>query len=765
MKFTPIVLKIAILFVSVLLFHGGCKKDELEPVIKDTENVSGHLIKNEIGGENLNIQSVFKQDCPIENGAFTTDVSTKGTQILFITDENEEIRGLSLSTISNETPSVMEVGALSTAYSLLFLTNGITVLDPDTTQVVINKLVNLHSFSSLVEYLKSNLKSSTLPEIISHEEAVSLLMNCVFEYKGLDTVPDYPKKSTEIDYPDPYFEVQKLNSTQVQLKNTNWRRVNIYRRDFKQDGSKIGEDKAISVCMRGGTPLSWGSLITGTLYQPTVDIDNTYAHIDTEIAYCEYWVTGPSNGDCYYPPGIPQDITQQTISTVLDYHVYAIIQLICGASAFTSATPGQTMEYTVQAAKELSAIPLILVNATKVTSAHNYQAQFHAWMNLFLATWVPAVNYLSIHGAITGSAAPILIEAAKVIGFITLVFNASNIVVTTVKCYESPIISKYIIFTDNNVKPILLTPANGTLVSSLTPSLTCQPYYLGASNYKFQVSTSADFIDLIIDANSKSSLMRIQNGTLHPETKYYWRVRVTTLSGSDTEWSDIWLFTTGSIAMGLPCPGLEQFEYGGQVYHTVQIGDQCWMKENLNVGTKINSTSGGYQQQNNGIIEKYCYDNNEENCAIYGGLYEWPEAMQYMTIEVTQGICPDGWHIPTDGDWHILSNYLGGASIAGGKVKSIGTIEDGTGLWLAPNTGATNSSGFTGLPGGYRGYDDGYFSRLGSRGCFWSSYFWASSKFDTAAPWHRYLTYNDAGMYMWVSYDNNGFSVRCIKDD
>jgi hypothetical protein len=99
--------------------------------------------------------------------------------------------------------------------------------------------------------------------------------------------------------------------------------------------------------------------------------------------------------------------------------------------------------------------------------------------------------------------------------------------------------------------------------------------------------------------------------------------------------------------------------YESKTYNTVQIGDQCWFRENLNVGTKINSTSSGYQQTDNGVLEKYCYNNEESNCDTYGGLYEWTEAMQYVTTEGTQGICPSGWHIPSKGEWQTLQTYVG----------------------------------------------------------------------------------------------------------
>jgi uncharacterized protein (TIGR02145 family) len=181
------------------------------------------------------------------------------------------------------------------------------------------------------------------------------------------------------------------------------------------------------------------------------------------------------------------------------------------------------------------------------------------------------------------------------------------------------------------------------------------------------------------------------------------------------------------------------------------------MAENLNVGTMIEGT---IEQSNNGTIEKYCYDNNEANCAIYGGLYQWNEAMQYVTTEGAQGICPAGWHLPTDGEWTTLTDYLGGTDVAGGKMKSSGTIEEGTGLWYSPNTGATNESGFTGLPGGTRDHNDESFILLDYGG-----YFLSSSQYSTTSAWYRSLTFlHENVQRSYYGYKSYGFSVRCLQD-
>ena len=218
----------------------------------------------------------------------------------------------------------------------------------------------------------------------------------------------------------------------------------------------------------------------------------------------------------------------------------------------------------------------------------------------------------------------------------------------------------------------------------------------------------------------------------------------------------------------------------GNVYNTVLIGTQCWMAQNLNVGTMINGASN---QTNNNTIEKYCYNNDLNNCNTYGGLYQWAETMQYFNGATdtsswnpvpagnVQGICPSGWHIPTHDEWTTLERAVCTSSTCatdfpydnttsglrgtdeGGKLK-----ENGYTHWLSPNTGATNNSGFTALPGGDRNYN-GTFNGVGYDGNWW-----VSTESSTIYAWYRFVYY----IYNNIDRDSidktYGFSVRCIRD-
>jgi uncharacterized protein (TIGR02145 family) len=229
-------------------------------------------------------------------------------------------------------------------------------------------------------------------------------------------------------------------------------------------------------------------------------------------------------------------------------------------------------------------------------------------------------------------------------------------------------------------------------------------------------------------------------------TPYYVRAYATNSVG--TAYGNEQSFTTLNYANS--CPGIPTVTYGGQVYNTVLIGSQCWLKENLNIGTRIS----GQEQTDNGIIEKYCYNDNEANCNTYGGLYQWNEMMQYTTNSGVQGICPSEWHIPTDGEWSILSTYLDGESVAGGKLKEAGFEH-----WDPPNTGADNSSGFTALPGGYYSFTSGSYN-INEQGIFWTS-----SKVTNTWIWARQLNYNYANIERPQYAKSQGSSVRCLKNN
>ena len=203
-----------------------------------------------------------------------------------------------------------------------------------------------------------------------------------------------------------------------------------------------------------------------------------------------------------------------------------------------------------------------------------------------------------------------------------------------------------------------------------------------------------------------------------------------------------------------------------QSYATIQIGSQCWMQENMNIGEMI---EGSINQSNNSVIEKYCYNNDSSDCDLYGGLYQWNEAMNGTTTEGAQGICPDGWHIPTDAEWTELTDYINsnisyrcdGTNnyIAKSLASNYGWIPDTATCAVGNNQSTNNATGFNGLPAGYRHYTDGAFINRRS-----NAYFWLSSPSGADAHLRR-LGYYSPEVIPYTNERAVGFSVRCLKTD
>jgi uncharacterized protein (TIGR02145 family) len=240
-------------------------------------------------------------------------------------------------------------------------------------------------------------------------------------------------------------------------------------------------------------------------------------------------------------------------------------------------------------------------------------------------------------------------------------------------------------------------------------------------------------------------------GPLNPNTTYYWQILAHDDHGNDNlgpQWSFVTAWACGEDFID---------PRDNQAYQTVQIGTQCWMAENLNTGSMI---TGATSQTNNGVIEKHCYDDNTANCDTYGGLYQWDEMMQYLTIPGIQGVCPGGWRLPTDAEYCTLTLFLD-PTVDCGEVgfsgTDVGTKMKATAGWSGGGNG-TNTSGFTALPGGYRS-SGGTFGGLTQGGIFWSS------SENSSAGWGRNLFYNHADIARGTKAKEYSQSVRCLRDD
>jgi uncharacterized protein (TIGR02145 family) len=238
---------------------------------------------------------------------------------------------------------------------------------------------------------------------------------------------------------------------------------------------------------------------------------------------------------------------------------------------------------------------------------------------------------------------------------------------------------------------------------------------------------------------------------LVPNTTYY--VRAYAINSAGTAYGNALSFTTTSGGGGIVSNPGAGVTFDGYTYSSFVLGNgQEWMAENLRTtayanGDPIPNITNNTQWLNltTGAWSHYNNDSQYEN--PYGKLYNW------YTVADARNVCPTGWHVPTDAEYTLLTDYLGGEPVAGGKMKSTGTQ-----YWLSPNTNATNESGFSGLPGGVR-YNVGTFSPIGYSGNWWSS-----TEDDASNAWSRYLYYYVGDVYRTNDPKGDGFSVRCLRD-
>jgi uncharacterized protein (TIGR02145 family) len=269
----------------------------------------------------------------------------------------------------------------------------------------------------------------------------------------------------------------------------------------------------------------------------------------------------------------------------------------------------------------------------------------------------------------------------------------------------------------------LLFDAKNKLVLDVINFVSETPQNFSVTSDIKKPSSSADYTKIEVKNNSNSKVLV----EVIPYSNYF-ALKLTN-NGSGNQTASFDLFYKGVSLQRLTTIVADANTFidprDGQIYKIVKIGNQWWFAQNLN-----------YQTGNS-----WCYNNNPANCTTYGRLYDW---------ETAKIACPPGWHLPSDAEWSQLIEYLGGAYIAGGKMKS-------TTVWNTPNTNATNSSGFSGLPGGVLDFDM-KFKYIGGNG-----YWWSSTK-DNTGTGNGFSLFYDRGGFYDVNGIINGESVRCVRD-
>lgn len=309
-------------------------------------------------------------------------------------------------------------------------------------------------------------------------------------------------------------------------------------------------------------------------------------------------------------------------------------------------------------------------------------------------------------------------------------------------CTVSPIWSFFTLANQSPVLPYDPAPPDGAVNVGIDTSLYWSCYDPENDSLRYNVYFSTINPPGLVSQSQSDTVFN--PGTLAYNTTYYWQIEAVDSYENHTI-GQIWSFTTEPQPW--LCGDALIDPRDGQSYNTVKIGLQCWMAENINIGTMISGTSS---QTNNGIIEKYCYGNNTANCNYAGGWYEWHEMMQYSTTPGVVGICPPGgWHLPTDGEYCTLEQAVD-PTISCSATGDRG-VDGGTKLK------AGGGSGFEALMAGYRN-TGGNFYNMGIE-----TYFWTSSQ-NSGQAWYRKLSNGNPKVNRYFGNTSNGYSVRCVME-
>ena len=318
---------------------------------------------------------------------------------------------------------------------------------------------------------------------------------------------------------------------------------------------------------------------------------------------------------------------------------------------------------------------------------------------------------------------------------------------------------------NGNTTAVPVPPSNltGSVVSSSQINLSWTDNSTNETGFKIERKTGTGTYAIV--GTTATNVSAFNDTGLAPSTAYNYRVYSYNSAGNSLTYSNELILTTANVintAINVPGPNLTDID--GNIYQSVTNCGLTFTKTNLNVskysdGTPIPQVTDPSQWASL-TTGAWCYYNNDPaNGAIYGKLYNWYavagiyHAASVANPTLRKKLAPTGWHIPSDNEWTALTTCLGGENVAGGKMKSTST------LWQSPNTAATNESGFSGLPAGYRVNTGSLFTAIGSIGSWCSS-----SENTTATAWDRLLN-NSNSFAGRPDYDKRGgISVRCLKD-
>jgi uncharacterized protein (TIGR02145 family) len=673
------------------------------------------------------------------------------------------------------------------------------------TMVTLNGTVNANNFSATVtfEYGTTTSYGSTIPATPSTVTGSSTT-NVSANISGLTQGTFYHFKVKAVNAGGTTDGGEQTFTTLQEPSATTDAATNITTTSATLNGTVNANNSSTNVSFEYGTSTAYGSTVSaspGTVTGNTNTLVNASLTGLTQGTTYHYRVKAVSSGGTIY--GLDKTIDTQTppsVTTIAATSVANTTSTINGTINANNFSTTVTFEYglttsygsTVPGSPSPvtgSTLTSVLASLTGLTPGAVYHFRVAATSSAGttygsdltfttllepIATTTPATLIGNMTVTLNGT-----VNANNSSSIVTFEYGLSTAYGTMVAALESPVTGNSSTSVTANLTG--LTPgttyhfkvkavsAGGTADGADLSFTTTQPPTVTTGSAG-SITTTTGTLNGTVNANNLSSTVTFDYGTttsyglnisaipspvtgstvtsvsaslsgLTPSTTYHFRVKA--MSSGGISYGNDGTFLTSSATIT---------DFDENVYNTIPIGTQVWVQENLKVthyrnGDLLSSTNDEavWSNMTDGA---YCWYNNDaaSNKLVYGGLYNY-----YATVDNRQ-LCPTGWHVPTLAEWTVLINYLGGLSVAGGKIKEAGIAH-----WASPNTGADNSSGLTALPGGVR---EGGYANLGVNGRFWSS-----SESTSGSAYGYNLHFTISSIQGFDPNKNNGLSVRCLKGE
>jgi len=489
-----------------------------------------YINTSEIGGSGLKLISPRYADAPLVNESFITGVSKNGEQLLTVLDSDNKLRALTLSTPAASDFEVMKIDAQSTTLSLVFVSPGILTIDPLEAAAAIENIKSLTSFKPLTKFIKNNLQSKSLDQLVETDVYNTLLSDCVEEYgsyKNKGSQGEFAKGAN--DWMND-FSVNHSNG-KIEFKNRGFRFVRVTEID-RSSSNNVLKTTTVYPYMKGGIPLSWGSILTLSYLSPTKKSISYLPSAST--SYSEFWIAGMGKKKSQIvPPNSITGLASHDVATLLYYVLFPILDLTTGTASLMNIPEDDIIR--------LATLFKGMKCVGELFSAENFTSTCSAFVNFVVLISKEILKQPNtIKQLSTKFGATIVNEANTFLRTASVIMGAGNFVLFTTNLYMVEPYTRFIVFACPPTIPTLSLPKNGS--TNLPNPVTFKWNALdNADSYELQLSKYSNFSSIVFSSKGFASNQQ-QVSSLVKGVKYYWHVRAKNQFGNSL-WSETWSFT------------------------------------------------------------------------------------------------------------------------------------------------------------------------------------------------------------------------------